>query len=159
MTLTGVSADAMRGAVVSEARESITRDELADYFRRHDSSSLAAESSVAMAASIFANVAANREPEYEPGEIYEDASGHRYLRKPYATDLPWLLIGGAGLVVERVEGVPVRPLRKLVPEGSQSAEVWWSSVLAALIAAEKHGEDMGQTAHRICKLLEGGSDD
>jgi hypothetical protein len=73
-----------------------------------------------LARNIFGYVGRQRrepEPGYEAGEIYEDAAGHRYMRVGVAA-LPWLLVGKDGLVISRVEGVPARPLRRLVPEGS-----------------------------------------
>jgi hypothetical protein len=133
MTLTAASADAMGGAVVTEQQpQSITEAELAEAL---------AELGVrtgnrdcffpALAESIFGRVAARREPEYEPGEIYEDDQGdayHRLAPGPGNGQWTWTKCH-TGLRVG--DGVPVRPLRKLVPEGSQEA--------AAILVAEWRG--------------------
>ena len=61
MTLTGVSADAMRGAVVSEAPESITRDELADYLESVNGQRR--DRAEDLASGAFEYAKRNREPE------------------------------------------------------------------------------------------------
>jgi hypothetical protein len=63
------------------------------------------------------------ETEYEPGEIYEDARGFRYLRMPAGSPLSWLLIHRAGDAIGRLEDVPERPLRKMVPEGAAETKL------------------------------------
>jgi hypothetical protein len=63
--------------------------------------------------------------------------------------LPWLLVGKDGLVISRVEGVPARPLRRLVPLPGRA------DLIAALEEdlSREHGYD-GQ-ANRVLALLEG----
>lgn len=112
----------------------------------------AAEPTTHPADRIIRDIERHREPEYEPGGIYQDAAGHRYLRKPYATDLPWLLIGRDGLVVERVESVPARPLRKLVPLPPVAD-------LELLVASQPAWIGEKDLAAALHKLLEGGSDE
>ena len=67
------------------------------------------------------------EDEYEAGEIYVDARGFRYLRvlagplprlPASGTPLPWMFLDSSGDAVGRLEGIPQRPLRKMVPAGS-----------------------------------------
>jgi len=131
------------------APEAITRDELADALAAlkitpEDENTFYP----AVADGIFEHVRRSREPEYEPGEIYEDAAGHRYMRVGVAA-LPWLLVGKDGLVISRVEGVPARPLRRLVPLPGRA------DLIAALEEdlSREHGYD-GQ-ANRVLALLEG----
>jgi hypothetical protein len=109
--------------------ESITRDELAEAL---------AELGVrtgnrdcffpALAESIFGRVAASREPEpvYAVGDLFEDREGKQWYRA--GGDLPWRHVP-TGL--HYGEDRPKRPLRKLVPEGSQEA--------AAVLVAEWRG--------------------
>jgi hypothetical protein len=64
-----------------------------------------------------------REPEYIPGEIYEDAKGRRMIRRNVPKDAwPWRVLSfapgdepthGAEYYLEEF---PERPLRRLVPE-------------------------------------------
>jgi hypothetical protein len=83
--------------------------------------------------------------EYEPGEIYEDARGFRYLRvltdslprlPVSGTPLPWLYLDRSGDAVGRLEGIPQRPLTKMVPEGA--AEVRLAEVRQTITTFLKH---------------------
>jgi hypothetical protein len=91
-------------------------------------------------------VKAHREPEYEPGEVYEDADGDRFIRsRTEGIDYPWRSFGG-----DRFRNhYPTRPLRKLVPEGTQR-KVTREQVRKALMWDDKNPN----AVDRIMKLLE-----
>lgn len=72
---------------------------------------------------IVADIIAHREPEYEVGEIYQDAKDRRFLRVRNP-EWPWCLVGfrrgddesvRGNFASTHVEDFPERPLRKLVP--------------------------------------------
>ena len=101
-----------------EGAESITEAELAAYYEQRGD----VLDPKAAASAAFGVIGATREPEYEPGEIYEDDQGdayHRLAPGPGNGQWTWTKCH-TGLRVG--DGVPVRPLRKLVPEGPQSAK-------------------------------------
>lgn len=103
--------------------ETITRDELAEALRGlkitpEDENTFYP----AVADAIFEKAKRNREPEYEPGAMYQDADGKFWLYSPdrpevHWADCPWVHPGSAGAYSLNS---PERPLRKLVPEGSQA---------------------------------------
>lgn len=114
--------------------ETITRDELAEalsrFLREHRAEVVVMESPEGAAAALVADIAAHREPEYEPGEIYQDAGGVQFYRLcEFEDGRPWLDIEADEAVRH---ATPVRPLRKLVPEGSP---LTWERVKAVLDAA------------------------
>jgi hypothetical protein len=126
-----------------------------------------------LARNIFGYIERQREPKYEPGGIYQSPDGRTWFR---------LRLGRSAVDPDETPGwgwrccesgtryaghVPMRPLRKLVPEGSQAealrklAESWrelasngdsLNGVTSASLAYRDAAED-------IRKLLEGGSDD
>ena len=111
----------------------------------------------AFAATLFERTGRHREPEYEPGEIYEDAEEVRYLRLG-SESFPWLLLGRNGVPVPNLAGAPATPLRKLVPEGPQSAKPSHFDVLAEIVTGLGRDETDKQLADRICMLM-GASDE
>ena len=128
--------------------ETITRDELAEALARlkitpEDENTFYP----AVAGAIFEQVLAQREPEYEPGAVYECARGDVWQFTRGAWETP----GVSGPVPF---GVPERPLCKLVREGSQAARLSYADVLAAIGMGMEHEEDYTQLAARVCKLLE-----
>lgn len=144
----------MGGAVVSEQQpQSITEAELAEAL---------AELGVrtgnrdcffpALAESIFGRVAAHREPGYEPGGIYLSPDGFRYMRLDGPPSGCWMELHANGSTSHRGDGRPERPLRKLVPAPSRDA-------IYATLANGAARDNVDQLTDRICKLLEGGSDD
>lgn len=128
--------------------ETITRDELAAYYRRHDSSSLASEASAAMADRIIADIEAHREPEYEPGTAYQDARGDVYLRSSIGD---WVDRSGT----RHGHTFPLRPLRRLVPAGSEAAKpVTHGQIVNVLAAGGCHTAAwLGDKADAIMELL------
>lgn len=69
----------------------------------------------------------HREPEYIPGEIYQDAKGRRLIRVEHNSPWPWRVLSfvsgdsfayGAEYYLEEF---PERPLRRLVPETDDGA--------------------------------------
>lgn len=58
------------------------------------------------------------EPQYEEGEVYEDAEGDRFVYQPHFAPDTWLMLRKDGISI----GGPVHPLRKLVPEVSEDDE-------------------------------------
>jgi hypothetical protein len=104
-----------------------------------------------MAASLVADVLAHREPEYEPGEAYADARGDKYLR---SSSGGWVDYSTTWHPHE----LPQRPLRKLVPEGPQSAKPSHFDVLAEIVTGLGRDETGKQLADRICMLM-GASDE
>src|ERR1035441_8836079 len=144
--------DYQRGHVMTATPESITREELADAMRGlkitpEDENTFYP----AVANAIFAAAQRNREPEYEPGDDYEAADGMRWRR---TRDGAWMMLAEEG---PAPHDPPERPLRKLVPEGSQSAKPSHFDVLAEIVTGLGHDETDKQLADRICKLLEGGT--
>jgi hypothetical protein len=106
------------GTAPSAGTEGITRDELAEALRGlkitpEDENTYYP----AVADAIFDEVRRNREPEYEPGAVYADGCG---LPLRYTVSGGWEAFGRAG---EHTYDFPLRPLRKLVPEGSQAAAI------------------------------------
>jgi len=65
------------------------------------------------ASTIFAAAERIAEPEYEPGEIYQDPAGRAWCRM--RLDGGWRCCESGTCYMD---DVPERPLRKLVPEGS-----------------------------------------
>lgn len=130
--------------------ETITREELAAYYRRREFSA-EWHKPEEVAQIVFEDIKAHREPEYERGQIYEDTTGRRFFR---------LLGDGTGWS-SVPEGTPytgdypLRPLRKLVPEGSLAAKLSYEAVLDALARGMDYEEDYTQLAGRIVKLLDG----
>lgn len=114
--------------------DTITKAELSDalanigYIFGHNSLGqnyvFAIENPSGVARLIFKLVMSEREPEYEHGQIYRDVNGADWLRGenpgyPYPGDLVWHHVK---MNFNAAEDIPVRPLRKLVPE--ESAELW-----------------------------------
>ena len=141
---------------MTSSPRTITEDELAAYYRRHDPSSLAAEASGELAASVVADIERNREPEYEPGEIYLSPDGFRYMRLDGPPSGCWVELHANGSTAYRGDRRPERPLRKLVPEHSHPDE---AAILAEIRAWAGMGYRFDVLAKRMCKLMEGGSDD
>ena len=65
---------------VPEGAEIITEAELEQYFQRVQSARNVMGGAALEAAGIVRDIKAHREPEYEPGGIYEDASVDAYFR-------------------------------------------------------------------------------
>lgn len=123
--------------------DTITRDELTAFCVRHR------DYGVPTAGAIWDDILAHREPEYERGQFYQDATGTVFFRvlgcgdgwstmpegKPYPHDYPR------------------RPLRRLVPEGPK---VDHGQILAELTQWTNlpRGEAI-DLAWRICKLIGG----
>jgi hypothetical protein len=144
---------------MNAAPESITRHELtaALIHLEHSGDKPRCDSCWDKAGSILDHIEAHREPEYEPGEIYEDAEEVRYLRLG-SESFPWLLLGRNGVPVPNLAGAPATPLRKLVPEGPQSAKPSHFDVLAEIVTGLGRDETDKQLADRICMLM-GASDE
>lgn len=110
-------------STTGDAPETITRDELAEAMRNVGSIAdlskglrgLFEPGTDDLANAIFGYVAAHREPAYEPGEAYQDQRGHIYLRSSTGD---WVDYSG----VRHGGSFPLRPLRRLVPEGSPLAD-------------------------------------
>jgi hypothetical protein len=130
--------------------ETITQDELAgalrERTRRCGGTYLVVSDMPEAAAEIFEMALSLRKPEYEPGQIYEDIVGARYLCWYGRPLLQWVRIFPDGAVQECHHDAPVRPLRKLVPLPDHAA------VLAEIVAWD--GGRYADLADRICKLLE-----
>lgn len=131
--------------------ETVTREELTAFCVRHK------DYGVPTADAIWDDIAAHREPEYEPGGLYRDARGDPWLYEPEAkaadpggswAECPWLKPGSAGAFSR---GTPKRPLRKLVPVPSRDA------IYATLANVEWPG-NCDQLTGRIVRLLEGSDD-
>jgi hypothetical protein len=152
---------------MTETPKAVTRDELAAFYRRssnsgdrHDNAYVSAVAAAAdeLADRILADALAHREPEYEPGKIYEDARGDAYCRlipgAPGNGQWAWtncrtdLRVG---------EEIPDRPLRKLVPEGLPRNEWSYYEVRDTIVAGLDMGHSTEQIASDICKLLDGTS--
>lgn len=97
------------------------------------------------------------EEEYEPGEIYEDARGFRYLRVQAGslprlpvsgTPLPWLFLDRSGDAVGRLEGIPQRPLRKMVPAPSPASPGGSAAATGPAEGADDR-ESLGRIVHDI----------
>jgi hypothetical protein len=101
---------------------------------------------------IIRDVECHREPEYEPGGLYQDAIGQPFYRCP---DGRWIWLPEGKPFSDHT---PNRPLRKLVAEGSQAARLSRDAVIRDLRAAQRFEEDVEQTADRICKLLAAGDE-
>ena len=88
-----------------------------------------------------------REPEYEPGGVYQDANGAPWVYSPRRdATAPWLKPGGEG---SWSTPTPKRPLRRLVPLPAREDLL---TALEESIVLE-HGYE-GQ-ASRVLALLEG----
>jgi hypothetical protein len=108
----------------------------------------------AVASAIFERAKRSREPEYEPGQIYEDIVGARYLCWYGRPLLQWVRIFPDGAVQECHHDAPVRPLRKLVPEADLpklDREVMAEEILAGF----RSNRAPVEIAARICTLMEG----
>lgn len=103
---------------------------------------------------IIRDVERHREPEYEPGEIYQSRTGFRYLRLPdeSGTALPWLLLSKGGTVIERVEDVPDRPLCKLVPEEAPPASAAGDGPQEVVQPGEMYEDRIGQRFYRTVAI-------
>jgi hypothetical protein len=121
------------GVPAPEGAESITEAELtrALIHVEHSGGKQHCSSCREKAVSLLSHVKAGREPEYEPGEIYEDDAGDRFMRMKEPPGGCWMELRANGSTALRGNGTPYRPLRKLVPEGSQEA--------AAILVAEWRG--------------------
>jgi hypothetical protein len=134
---------------MNAASESITREELADAMRGlkitpEDENTFYP----AVADAIFAAAQRNREPEYEPGEIYQSGDGRRWeFYSDEDGQRGWLL---PGQVAKYGFDFPSRPLRRLVPAPSRDA-------IYATLALGIERENADQLTGRICQLLEGGT--
>src|ERR1017187_2808171 len=137
MQQSGMHRGAMRRrvAMMNATPESITEAELAEaltgmaLFRGDDERvKLTALNPVAFAAVLFNHAVANREPRRRAG-AYEDSEGNLYVRVPGLN--AWLRVMDDGTTEVRPDDSVERPLRKLVPEGSQEA--------AAVLVAEWRG--------------------
>ena len=133
------------------AAESITRDELALALRGlkitpEDENTFYP----AVADAILERVRRNREPEYEPYEIYEGGNGRRWeFYSDGDGQRGWL---ATGEVTRYGFSYPARPLRKLVPLPS-AAEI------EEMLATEPAWIGGRQIAEAVVRLLEGGSGD
>src|ERR1039457_5501020 len=85
------------------------------------------------------------------GEAYADARGDKYLR---SSSGGWVDYSTTWHPHE----LPQRPLRKLVPEGPQSAKPSHFDVLAEIVTGLGRDETGKQLADRIC-MLRGASDE
>lgn len=140
---------------MTETPETITRDELAEALRGlkitpEDENTFYP----AVADAIFEKAKRNREPEYEPGAVYQDADGGVWVYQPQGHDgglCCWLSPGTQG-VWSSVS--PRRPLRKLVPEGSQASGLSYAGVRREVFRGIENGETASMIADRIFKLLE-----
>jgi len=138
------------------ADQTITEDELAEALEtiRHPEPHDGCGSCRAEAGKIFARVAEHREPEYEPGQLYQSAAGVPYLRLD-GLARPWLRIWPTGDVQAYDEAAPLRPLRKLVSEGSQAAKLRHGDLRDLLKARTKVPHSAAvDLAWDIIKLLE-----
>lgn len=129
-------------------QESLTPSELAGALGRVKGLPLGIDMDV-LARDLYADIKAHREPVYKQDDRIEDAQGVAWQRVP---GNQWVRMG-------RVEwydnDVPVRPLRKLVPEGSLAAKLSYEAVLGELASGMVNEEDYTQLAGRIMKLLDG----
>jgi hypothetical protein len=95
--------------------DTITREELAAAFRSGFLYTHSASAAHA-AQEVFAHVVRHREPEYEPGAVYQDPAGRAWCRlRTDDGEADWRCCESGTLYSDRYPG---RPLRKLVPEGS-----------------------------------------
>ena len=129
--------------------EAITEAEL-DWVLRFHSSGLTAQGLIREIKDHY------REPEYEPGEVYRDADGATWEYRPDSDGIcPWLKPGGEG---RWSTPTPRRPLRRLVPEGSEATArktVDRGQIINILAAGGAHTcEWLSGKADRICEYLE-----
>jgi hypothetical protein len=143
-----------------EGAESITEDELEQYFQRVQSVRNVMGGASLEAARIVRDIKAHREPEYEPGRIYQDASRQPFYRCP---DGSWLWLPESKPFSDHT---PNRPLRKLVPEPSRDAiyatlangavrEWSYYEVRDTIVAGLELGQSTEQIASEICELVNG----
>jgi hypothetical protein len=139
--------------------DTITREELAAAFRSGFLYTHSASAAHA-AQEVFAHVVRNREPEYEPGAVYQDPAGRAWCRlRTGDGEADWRCCESGTLYSDRY---PDRPLRKLVPEplpeGAQPRPaVSRSEVIDTLGTFGMHEPArIGKIADYIMVLLRGG---
>lgn len=104
-----------------------------------------------LAAEILGHVLAGREPEYKPGETYEDDAGDRFMRLSEPPGGCWMELRANCSTALRGEDSPYRPLRKLVPLPDRDA-------LITVLGETGTGDRWARVADKILALMEGGND-
>jgi hypothetical protein len=148
------------GTAPEGAIETITERELEEYFQRRQSERNVMGGASLEAARIVRDIKAHREPRYEPDAMYRDADGTNWLYAPGLAearegswaDCPWLKPGDKGAYSLNS---PARPLRKLIPEGSQAAKADHGRIFEELQNSGLLRSQAVDLAQRICKLLGG----
>jgi hypothetical protein len=126
--------------------DTITREELAAAFRSGFLYTHSASAAHA-AQEVFAHVVRNREPEYEPGAVYQDPAGRAWCRlRTDDGEADWRCCESGTLYSARY---PDRPLRKLVPETLPASAPPVPHGEAVVIPGEMYEDAGGRRFHRL----------